>query len=89
MIFGFGFRSASVQTHAVMKTTESEVDHDRLIDVSLLKLSNLQCMGKIRTERQILFVLEVLERALFSKSLKINGDNCKFYMFKHFYLFNF
>ncbi len=70
----FSFRSASIKPQETTKTT-NDIDHDRLIDVSLMKLSNLQCMGKNRTERQILFVLEVLQRALYKKSLKKHGDS--------------
>lgn len=75
----FSFRSVSIRPQEISKMT-NEIDHDRLIDVSLMKLSNLQCMGKNRTERQILFVLEVLQRALFKKSLKKHGDSNLIYM---------
>lgn len=70
----FSFRSSSIRPQEESKKA-NEIDHDRLIDVSLLKLSNLQCMGRNRTERQSLFVLEVLQGALFTKSLKKNGQS--------------
>ena len=68
----FSFRSSSSKHQEITKTA-NEIDHNRLIDVSLVKLSNLQCMGKSRTEKQVLFVLEVLQHALFSKALRENG----------------
>ena len=71
MIFGF---KSSVRTQDLAKDTNS-VDHDRLIDISLVKLSNLHGMGKQRTEKHIIFVLEVLQRALYSKSLITNGES--------------
>lgn len=70
----FSFRSSSIRPQEISKTP-NEIDHDRLIDVSLMKLSNLQCMGRNRAEKQILFVLEVLQRALLTKSLKKNGQS--------------
>lgn len=73
----FSFRSSTVRPQETAKAA-NDVDHDRLIEVSLMKLSNLQCMGRTRTERQILFVLEVLQHALFTKSLKKNGKSKKY-----------
>jgi hypothetical protein len=67
----FGFRSAAV---APQISNISSVDHGRLIDVSLMKLSRLQSMGKSRTERQIVFVLDVLQRALYMKAKEDCGD---------------
>ena len=71
MIFGFRYQPTSPAEHI---KNISEVDHNRLIDISLMKLSNLQCIGKSRTEKQILFVLEVLQLSLYKKSLKYNGQ---------------
>ena len=73
----FSFRSSSIRPQEISKAA-NEIDHDRLIDVSLMKLSNLQCMGRNRTEKQILFVLEVLQCALFTKSIKKNGQSKDF-----------
>lgn len=73
MIFSF---QSPFRAQEIIKESNA-VDHDRLIDISLTKLSNLHSMGKRRTEKHILFVLEVLQRALFSKSLSINGDSKK------------
>lgn len=73
MIFSF---QSPFRAQEIIKESNA-VDHDRLIDISLIKLSNLHSMGKRRTEKHILFVLEVLQRALFSKSLSINGDSKK------------
>lgn len=69
----FGFRYGNNSTQNPLKDS-NEVDHDRLVDISLLKLSHLQSIGKARTEKQILFVLEVLQLALYKKSLKYNGN---------------
>lgn len=71
MIFGFqsSFRSQEIVNNA------NHIDHDRLIEVSLMKLSSLHGMGKRRTEKNIIFVLDVLERALYSKSLIYNRES--------------
>ena len=71
----FSFQSP-FRNQETLKDSNS-VDHDRLIDISLMKLSNLHSMGKRRTEKHILFVLEVLQRALYSKSIYINGEGKK------------
>lgn len=75
MIFSF---QSSARNQEIVKDPNS-VDHDRLIDISLVKLSSLHGMGKRRTEKHILFVLEVLQRALYSKSIDTNGESKEFY----------
>lgn len=76
MIFSF---QSSVRNQELIKDPDS-VDHDRLIDISLVKLSSLHGMGKLRTEKHILFVLEVLQRALYSKSIDTNGESKECYI---------
>lgn len=71
MIFSF---KNSIRNQEIVKDPNS-VDHDRLIDISLVKLSSLHGMGKRRAEKHILFVLEVLQRALYSKSIDTNGES--------------
>lgn len=71
MIFGFkspllNFKSKKVQENG-------DIDHTRVIDISLQKLSRLQLMGKLRSERQIVMVLDILQWALYTKSVKDYG----------------
>lgn len=70
----FGFRSSSIRPNETQQVSSDAIDFDRLIDISLMKLSFLQCMGKMRTERQIVFVLQVLQQSLYHKSLKTLGE---------------
>jgi hypothetical protein len=52
-------------------------DYARFIDVSLLKLSALQRQGKSRSERHIIVVLELLQRALTGKIGLEHGESKK------------
>ena len=70
----FGFRTSTV-TPQISNANTQEIDHGRLIDVSLRKLSHLQSLGKNRTERQLIFVLDVLQQALYMKAQKDYGES--------------
>ena len=74
MIFSAFKKNNNKVATSVSITKPSELDYQRLIDVSLVKLSALQRMGTARTERQILLVMEVLQRSLYSKSLQDYGQ---------------
>ena len=70
----FSFRSSSIKPQEPLNTL-NDLDHNRLIDISLIKLQKLQLSGKNRSEKQIIFVLEVLQNSLFTKSLKDEGNS--------------
>ena len=58
---------SSFRTAAKFTQTAPAEDLNEYIDISLLKLSAMLNQGPGRSERQIVFVLEVLQRALTAK----------------------
>lgn len=69
----FSFQSSINKSQDDFK--EGAIDYSHLIDISLIKLNNLQSMGKSRSEQHILFVLDVLQQALFLKSINDHGES--------------
>ena len=69
----FSFQSSIVKSQHDAK--DAAIDYSHLIDISLIKLNNLQSMGKSRSEQHILFVLDVLQQALFLKSINDHGES--------------
>lgn len=69
----FSFQSSINKSQDDVK--EGAIDYSHLIDISLIKLNNLQSMGKSRSEQHILFVLDVLQQALFLKSINDHGES--------------
>ncbi len=74
MIFSFKKNKVASTKTAFSANVTNDLDYSKLIDVSLMKLSRLQEMGKARTERQILLVMDVLQWSLYYKSLNDYGQ---------------